>query len=715
MDTALLSSLGLLNCLVFKRLGAGEFELIYNQAAWKDEWLPSNAQIVKFENEAGYLEDFLIDAENLWRNQAFGKIKSGIWSEQTSKQTLRLEASAIATELDNYLVIDNVSAKYMDKQETLQIARELAFSQEQITSQHQYINARLDQILCDSHDLTRSQNPVNLLLNQTELGVLILDQHLAKVGCNSVLIELFSELNNASNNHIEQQILTLFSSQYPECERILSTQTAWTGELFFLNAQNENKWIKLSLHPIKNQSMELQNWIVVVSDVTQIKYLQKRNEKLTHFDDLTGLPNRQHFWHKLSHSIQIGLPFYLLYIDIKQFQRINEIHGYQEGDSLIKELSKRLKSTLSEQDILARIGGTEFALIKTISPAASQTADKHQAECTELAQSLIDITSIPVYMPSGKSCELALNIGAAAFPDDGQSAEELMKFADLAVFSAKKVNHSNIQFYSKALVEASRKRIEMEEALQEAIINNEFELHLQPIMYLDTDQVHKAEVLIRWRQADGKLISPDEFIPLAEQTGLIIPIGKWVIAQACYIFTQLNQLGNPITLSINLSPRQVKDRGLFEFIKKHLQEQNIDPKYIEFELTEGVLIDDYQKVYELLDELRKLGISVSIDDFGTGFSSLSYLQKLPIDRLKIDRAFISQLSESSQSSASALIVAIISMAQSLNMEVIAEGVETQVQKEFLQNNQCNIAQGYLFSRPLPVQDFYQLIQQNPKN
>nr|WP_293745680.1 EAL domain-containing protein [uncultured Paraglaciecola sp.] len=228
---------------------------------------------------------------------------------------------------------------------------------------------------------------------------------------------------------------------------------------------------------------------------------------------------------------------------------------------------------------------------------------------------------------------------------------------------------------------------------------------------LDCGKIVKAEALIRWNHPNGHVVSPDEFIPLAEQTGLIIPMGKWVIKEACSILQQLSAKGEEIKLSINLSPRQVSDRQLFEFIKNSVEKAQIDPQRLELELTEGVLIDNYDKVNYLLDEVRKLGITVSIDDFGTGYSSLAYLQKLPIDRLKIDKSFVKELIENSNDSHGAIILAVIAIARSLRLEVIAEGVETTLQKDFLKLNNCNIVQGYLFSRPVPYDDFCILLEE----
>lgn len=717
MDATLLTALGLLDCNIFRRISSVEFEVLHRAGDWLDELLPEtkNAKIFSFQQNSAYLEDFLIDAQNLWQMKQEGRIESGLWSEQLPTQLLRLEATAVQSGDEGYLIVNKIDAKYKQKQQTLQIARELLLSTDKITAQHDYLHARLDELLSGPYHQLPMQQAVAQALEQTDLGVAILDPELHLINSNPALRLLFDDTHVQLNLPPDQLILELFRSQYPECERIFSTASTWTGEVYWLNPPKHGKWLKLSIHSIKDAAQRVQYWLLSVSDVTQIKYLLQRNEKLTHFDSLTNLPNRQYFWQQLESKIKQNHPFYLLYIDIKQFKRINELHGHLIGDEVIKELSKRLNAVTNVNDIIAKVGGTEFAVIMELNHVHTQISSADQLQCVEFAEELINTSRLPFYLSTGQKCEIGLNVGATAFPQDTNNAEDLMKHADLAVYSAKKKPESSIEFYSKELVEASLKRIEMEDALRHAIQNHEFELFLQPILDLSSGKVIKAEALIRWRRQNGDIITPDKFIPLAEQTGLIIPIGKWVIKKACRILQQLAAKGHQITLSINLSPRQVGDRHLFEYIKSSVTEANIAPERLELELTEGVLIDNYDKVYYLLDEVRKLGMSVSIDDFGTGYSSLSYLQKLPIDRLKIDRSFISEIDKNSKDNDFAIVLAIIAMAHSLKLEVIAEGIETEFQKKFLQNNNCNLAQGYLFSRPVPFDDFCDILKEQNKS
>lgn len=713
MDTSIFHELGLLDCVILKRISEKKFEVLYKSQDWLYALLPQSTHKSQFsiDDTCTYLEDFLIDAEALWRAQTNCKVDSGIWTETLANHTLRLEAQAVLCEEHQYLIIHHITDKFEKQQSTLQIARELLLSNDKINEQHETLHARMEELLNQTAQAKKVELPIIQALESTDLGVAILDKHHQLIRGNPALSALFNDSHIEIKQPIDRLILDLLKRQYPEFDRVCKTHSTWTGEICWLNPPVQGKWLKIILHPIKNQELKLKYWILSVSDVTQIKFLLKRNEKLTHFDVLTDLPNRQYFWQQLEDRINKKNPFYLLYIDIKHFKRINELHGHLVGDKLIKDLSKRLRSVTKIDDTIARIGGTEFAVIMNIDNIHSQLPHNAQKQCQELVEELIRTSNHPFYLESGHKCEVGLNIGAAAFPSDSNNAEELMKFADLAVFSAKKHNKSSLEFYSQKLINASLKRIEMEDALQAAIKNHQFELFLQPIVNLKTGKVIKAEALIRWRSENGDIVAPSDFIPLAEQTGLIIPIGKWVITEAFNLLAELKKRNTEVKLSVNLSPRQVADRQLLDFIKTHLVTKQVSATLFELEITEGVLVENYEKIKFLLSELRTLGISVSIDDFGTGYSSLSYLQKLPIDNIKIDRSFTTSLGEDNQTDNGngAIILAVIAMAKSLDMSVIAEGVETHFQKDFLLRNQCDTAQGYLFSRPLPFKEFCALL------
>jgi diguanylate cyclase (GGDEF)-like protein len=711
MQQSLIKALGIIDCSIFKRVSATKFEILLSNESWLFKLMPeaSDTPSFDYQNDSAYLNDFLIDAEPFWQAGEEGQIQSGIWSEQVPEQLLRLEAIAAVSDGECFLVINNLENEYLRSQRTMQAARELLLSNDKIMAQHEYVHQRLDALLSESQSAQELQHPISLAIEQAEVGVAILDSGLIPLNQNPALFELLGLHYDIQDQSPSAKILQLFENQYPESDRVLTTGSAWSGEIYWLAPPYKGKWIKLALYPVRDEQQQIRHWIMITSDITQVKFLLQNNEQLTHFDALTELPNRQHFWQQLEQSVNKEQPFFLLYLDIKHFKKINEIHGHLVGDQIIRDLAQRIKPLLKEGDILARVGGTEFAIMQHGNQQKLLLGSHEQSQCIEYANELISIASLPIYTNSGHKCEVGLNIGAASFPQDASDVEELMKFADLAVYAAKKKPKSNIQFYSQELKDASRRRIELENALRDAVSNGEFELFLQPILDLNSGKIIKAEALIRWDRPGIGMIGPDEFIPIAEQSGLIVPIGKWVFATACQFLHELQLRGSDIRLSVNLSPRQISDRQLLSFIHSTVRKSKVAPKRLELELTEGVLIDNYDKVQYLLDEVRKLGITVSIDDFGTGYSSLSYLQKLHIDHLKIDRTFVRDLG--ANESGDTLVLAILAMAQSLKLGVIAEGVETAAQKDFLQSHNCNIVQGYLFSRPVPFEDFCQLLEQ----
>lgn len=708
MQHSLIQALGIIDCCILKRLSLDKFEVLHCNKAWFYQLLPEAQQRNPFifTKNSAYLDDFLIDAEEFWRMGNAGQIHSGIWSEQTANTLLRLEAIAAIAEGEKFLVITNLQQEYDRQQQTLQVARELLISNDKVMAQHDYVHERLDSLLKANQNQSLLIAPIQKAIESASSGVVIADAKLQLVSHNPAAMALFDIDNNEAEQDPVSILLQLFENQFPEYDRVFAMASRWTGELFWHKPPNTSKWLQMAVYPVLDDYQSVKHWLFIVTDITRLKYLLQKNEKLTLYDGITNIPNRQFFWQKLEQQIAASKPLFVLYLDIKHFKRINEVHGHAAGDHVLIQLTDRLKPLLGSADLLARVGGDEFAVI------CHNTEDN--SKCRSLAERLVEAVERPFYTETEQKCHVGLSVGVAHFPSDASNAEDLMKFADLAVYSAKKHSKSNIQFYSLKLKEASRKRLALENALREAIDNKQFELYLQPMLDLQSGKIVKAEALLRWCLPNGDIISPDDFIPAAEQSGLIVPIGKWVISRACEMLAVLHNRQQSIKLSINLSPRQITDRQLFSFIHDALTNNKVDPQKLELELTEGVLVDDYQRVQFLLNEVRNLGISVSIDDFGTGYSSLSYLKKLPIDYLKIDRSFVKDLATDENDKA--IVLAVIAMAHSLKLGVIAEGVETQQQNDFLKMNHCDSAQGFLFSKPVKFEQFCeQLTKQSAEN
>ncbi|MBD5771265.1 putative bifunctional diguanylate cyclase/phosphodiesterase [Marinomonas colpomeniae] len=697
MNASFFQELGLFDCAVLQWIGSDKFKVLHDNDTWFTDLFSNKTQgdICVLNNEPFFLVDFLYDANEFWTLKADGRISSGIWSEQTEGNLLRLEASAIFSKGNAYLVLFNMEGEFNKRQGTLQSARELLLSNDKVLEQHDLIRARVESLTSGAERQESSLLKLRNVADNAEFGIAIFDKDMCSLHQNPALYNLFEMQAPEEPSNL---LLDLCRDQFPELQRILLTGSLWNGELYWLKPPALSRWLQLTICPLKNEMGDNLFWLFLITDITREKYLKQSNEKLTYFDSLTNLPNRQYFWQYLERLVGINQDFYVMILDVKHLKRTNEAFGFAAGDIVLKEIVSRIAPLLNTNDIFSRIGGNEFAVI---------IRDVSQHRCKLIADNMISVVSEPYYVLEQCQCNVGLSIGAAHYPEDGVSAEDLMKYADLASFSAKQNIKSSIQFYSTDLKDDALKRMDLESALREAIEKEQFELYLQPILDLASGRIVQAEVLLRWDRPGVGMVSPAEFIPVAEQTGLIVTIGKWVIKEAISLLMDLHRQHKYIKLSVNLSPAQVSDNGLLNFIKKSIVSSEIDASYLELELTEGVLVNDFDRISEFLVELRALGITIAIDDFGTGYSSLSYLQKLPIDFLKIDQSFIFELigNDSNQ----AIVQAIIGMAKSLKLKVIAEGVETEAQRDLLKEYCCQFVQGYLFSKPLEYKAFCALL------
>ena len=696
MQASLLQKLGILDCAVLMQNKDGTFIPLHLNNSWFSFIFPNaqENQTLSIDNTSIYLTDFLFDANEFWQLKKEGRINSGIWSEQTGDHIWRLEASAITEDGLHYLVLINLENEHNKRQSTLQLARELLISSDKILEQHELAHQRIASLAHDARSLIEIQSRIKELLENADLGIAVADKNMQPLEQNKALFNLFEIKNNLKNQPLDI-LLDLCNRQFPEFQRVLETKEKWSGEVYWMKPERFSRWLHLTICPVKDINSEFNYWLFLLTDVSREKYLQQSNEKLTYFDVMTNLPNRQYFWQSLEGAIDRNSSLFVLQINIKHIKRVNEVYGYSIGDDAIKEVTSRLIPLLKDKAILARLGGNEFAII---------LYQSEKKECKRIASELIAAACKPIHIIGQYEFNIGMHIGVAHYPNDSCDAEELMRQADLAAFCSKKINKNNINFYSEKLKEHSRKQIELEAALHRAVQEQQFELFLQPVYNLASGEVVKAEALIRWNRPNVGLVSPDVFIPLAERTGLIIAIGQWVINEAIRLLEILHQKNIHITLSVNVSTAQVKDPHLLDVIKNSVNNSTIDAaNFFELELTESVLIDDVEKIQYFLQKVRKLGVTIAIDDFGTGYSSLSYLQKLPIDHLKIDQSFIQDLPENTNNCA--IVLAIIAMAKSLKLGVIAEGVENQQQQQFLHENKCQLAQGYYFSKPLPFDEF----------
>lgn len=462
-------------------------------------------------------------------------------------------------------------------------------------------------------------------------------------------------------------------------------------------------WNELFIAPVLDEQGELSHFVVAQYDISAVMGYEAEMEFQAKHDVLTGLANRNLLRERLTEAIasadRSGNPLWVTFVDLDRFKFVNDTLGHEAGDVLLKVLAGRLQSATHEADTVARLGGDEFVLV---------LPDQNDEAGGQLVlQSIMDSVAQPLTLQDHEFY-LTCSMGVARYPQDGNTAESLIKLADIAMYRAKDMGRSSFQFYTSDMIERTLDRLSIEADLRQALDRNEFQIHYQPQVCVTHGHIVGMEVLLRWQHPVHGMIQPARFIGLAEEMGLIIPIGAWVIREACRQ-TKAWQLAGftDLRVAVNLSPRQFTRKALAQSIADILQETGLEPRFLELELTESMVMNDVDSAILILGTLKNLGIHIAIDDFGTGYSSLSYLRRFPIDVLKIDQSFVNELTVDAD--AAAIVVAVISLAHSLRLRVIAEGVETIEQLAYLRERGCDEVQGYYFSRPVAASAFETLL------
>ena len=462
--------------------------------------------------------------------------------------------------------------------------------------------------------------------------------------------------------------------------------------------------IEDSIAPIHDRQGEAIGAVIVFRDVSVAQAMAQQITHSAEHDFLTGLPNRMLLNDRISqaiaaarrHSTQVAV----LFLDLDGFKHINDSLGHPIGDKLLQSIAQRLTSCVRGTDTVSRQGGDEFVVLLSDITQPEQAA--------KMAGRMLRTVAEP-HSVEHHDLHVSTSIGVSVYPDDGLNAETLIKNADTAMYQAKENGRQSYQFFKPAMNARAVERQSLEESLRRALARREFSLHYQPKISMKTGVITGAEALIRWNHPTRGSVSPAQFIPIAEDCGLIVPIGRWVLRQACEQAQKWLDAGLPATtMAVNVSAMEFRDEDFLRGLFAILQETRLEPQALELELTESVLMKRVESTAAILQSLRKRGVQVAVDDFGTGYSSLSYLRKFPIDALKIDQSFVRQIA--SDEDDEAIVTAVISMARSLKLRVVAEGVETVKELEFLKAHHCDEAQGYFFGRPVPAGQFATLLQ-----
>jgi diguanylate cyclase (GGDEF)-like protein/PAS domain S-box-containing protein len=455
--------------------------------------------------------------------------------------------------------------------------------------------------------------------------------------------------------------------------------------------------------PVRNPAGDTEHFVMSLYDVTTTKRYEAELEHRARHDALTGLANRVLLVDRIEQALGFGAangePVWVAALDLDQFRYVNDTLGHQAGDQLLQLVAPRIASSLQRTDTVARTGGDEFVLVLT--------GHRDERQAAAALRRVLDAVAQPLTL-QGQPVFVTCSAGVAAYPGDGQDTATLVKHAELAMYRAKDAGRNTVEFFRPAMTARARERLELENALRHALGRGEFELYYQPQVALASGRVVGLEALIRWRHPRFGTVQPDRFIGLAEETGLIVPIGGWVLRTACQQNRAWQDSGyGPLRIAVNLSARQFAEPGLRESIGATLDATHLHPDCLEIEVTESLMMADVEATLRTMHELKKMGLRLSIDDFGTGYSSLSYLKRFPVDVLKIDRSFVHDLPAGADDAA--MVDAIISLARGLHMRVIAEGVETRGQLEYLRSQGCDEVQGHLYSRALPVDEVEQIL------
>ena len=570
-----------------------------------------------------------------------------------------------------------------------------------------------EQLARKAEELRLAQEKYQAIFEGAVIGIFQITLEGRPISINRALAQMYGYdspeefLSEVSN--VGQQLFVDPSRMFELRRELEQTNVVQGIELEVYRRDRSKKWVVANMRAATDTSGMIRFYEGTIEDITERKVAEERVQFLAYYDALTGLPNRSLLQDRIRTALAAARrrkeKVAILFLDLDRFKIINDSLGHSTGDLLLQEVAARLKVWAREQDTVARVGGDEFVVLLT---NVGQHADPGVA-----AQRIVSAL-IPEYSIRGHALSISTSIGISIFPQHGTNGETLIKHADAAMYSAKQKGPNNIQFFSEDLNSQMVERLTLESGLRLALDRQEFALVYQPQMDIRTGAVIGLEALLRWQHPTLGLVPPDKFIRIAENSGLIVPIGEWVLRTACSQIRRWQDEGLPaVRIAVNVSAVQFRQDGFPDLIRNVLRETDLAPEYLELELTESLLLTNADVVFSVLQELNEMGLSLAIDDFGTGYSSLSYLKQFRVNKLKIDRTFIRDIAVDSDDAA--ITTAIISMAKSLNLKVIAEGVETEEQMAFLRLHHCDEMQGYYFSKPLSAEDAREKLRSHRSN
>ncbi len=549
-----------------------------------------------------------------------------------------------------------------------------------------------------------------VVFENAQEGIVITDRDSRILAVN----QAFCEISGCTEQDVLGQKPTLFKSGrhdaafYRDMWAILERTGRWQGEIWDrrLNGEIFPKW--LSISAVKDAHGQVTHYVALFADITHLKESEQRLEHLAHFDPLTDLPNRLLFNSRLEHALDQAKRhdrrIAVLFLDLDRFKTVNDSLGHPAGDELLIAVARRIHERLRGEDTLGRLGGDEFVILL-------ENIDEPQTAAV-VAQDIIGILGAPIQLSGGHEVFIGGSIGISLYPDDAGEAMQLVRNADAALYQAKELGRNTCCFYTEALTRHAQARLALEAKMRRGLERQEFVVHYQPQVSVADGRIIGVEALVRWRQPEEGLLVPDQFIPLAEETGLIVPLGEWVLSTACaQMRTWLDQGLRPISLAVNLSSRQFRQPNLAERVRTVLEQTGVPAHLLELEITESAIMEQGEQAISIVHALKTFGVRMAIDDFGTGYSSLAYLKRFEVNTLKIDRSFVCDIPDDEDDRE--IAASIIGMAHNLRLQVLAEGVETQAQLAFLKDQGCDSCQGYLFSRPVPAEDVEGLLRGPP--